>query len=514
MGIFKNIADRWKSLSNTNKSIAIVLISSFFLASYFFYRWATQIEYSPLFTNMQIESAGKVAEVLKSMNVQYRLSDGGKTILVPEDQVYDLRLSLASEGLFSEGGAGFELFDETSLGITDFERHLNYQRALQEELRRTIVQLEAVEQARVHLVLPEKSVFVDNKGNASASIVVKLNPLASLRAEQVRGIVELVANSVEDLKPEDVTIIDMEGNILNENLLANQAGLSNLTIQQSELKREFEKNLEDGINRLMERIYGPGKVVAMVTAELDFNQKEVTRIIWGNEGVVASEQVIQKMESKGENITLPVGEGNRDDDSAFEAALQDEDITGLENETIRNYEINKTEEKEIYAPGRLLSLSTAVAVDKTLEIAEEEKIREMVAAAIGFNAARGDQINIMGMEFDKTRLNQIQEEMAQIEAEQKKKEQMKNIINWVEKGVGIILAFVLGLILIRTLGNIFRNPGIQTPTPVSKVEEELKKTPSKSPTTDKEERVQEIAESQPDLAAQVISKWLQEGRGE
>jgi len=196
-------------------------------------------------------------------------------VLVPEDKVYELRLQLAGTGIVPSGGTGFELFDQTRLGMTDFERRLNYQRALQEELRRTIVAMEEVEQARVHLVIPESSVFIDNAPEASASVVIKLHPMASLGPNQVRGIVMLLTNSVENLRPENVNVIDMEGNVLSDQIGSNDnSSLAQNRVRQQGLQREFEKNLEDRVQRMLERIFGPGKVVTMISADLNFDERQ------------------------------------------------------------------------------------------------------------------------------------------------------------------------------------------------------------------------------------------------
>lgn len=519
MGVVHNAANRWKELPAVNRSILVVLLACIMLSAFSFYRWWHRVEYAPLFTNMQAGSAGKVVEKLKALEIPYRLTDGGSTILVPQDQVYDLRLNMASEGIFSEGGVGFELFDKRDLGVTDFERRLNYQRALQEELRRTIVQLEAVEQARVHLMLPEKSVFLENEGTASASIVLKLSPLKKLSPDQVKGIAELVAHSVEGLSPDNVTIIDVNGNLLDNYLLSDSSGTvgnPDITLTQLELKREFEKSIERNICEMLEKIYGPGKVVAMVTAQLDFNQKEVSRIIWGDQGVVASEQIIQRKDSTSTNPLMPVGAENRELMTAYENSLQDPDVVSMDVESIRNYEINKTEEREIFAPGRLISLSTAIAVDGALTEEKEMQISEMVSAAIGVDYARGDQINVMGMEFDRTTVNEMKAEMAKFEAEQKEKEKMEDLIFWGLRGLALILAFILGIIFIRSITSVLRSRAkIPQPIVVGPIEEEVvSKTVPKSDALIKEQKVQEIVEAQPEVAAQVISSWLQEYRSE
>jgi flagellar M-ring protein FliF len=277
------------------------------------------------------------------------------------------------------------------------------------------------------------------------------------------------------------------------------------------MKRDFENNLEKRIKDLLEKIWGSGKIVAMVTADLDFNQREVTRIIWGDEGVIASEQVIQRKDTTSLEEPFAVGQENRED-LLYQEMLEDDEVLSAYIETIRNYEIDRTEEKEFYAPGRLLSLSTAVAVNGDLSIEQEEEIIEIVSAAIGFNTDRGDQINVISMDFDDSHLAEVEAEMERLAAEEKRKEQIENWISWGEKGLIILLAFILGIMLIRTLRKFLTDdvPDVQQPTPVREIEEQLEQVAQEKPDQKKEEKVKEIVEQEPEVAAQIINTWLEE----
>src|SRR5215468_3556450 len=186
--------------------------------------WVQQPIYRPLFTNLSPEDAASIVEALKAQKVSYQIEDGGRAVLVPAERLYELRLTLASKGLPEGGGVGFELFDRQTLGQTDFLQRLNYQRALQGELARTIGQLGGVESARVHLALPERSLFVAENRRPSASVVVKLRPGHVLADDQIAGVVHLVAASVEGLKPADVTVVDINGQVLTHELEESAAG--------------------------------------------------------------------------------------------------------------------------------------------------------------------------------------------------------------------------------------------------------------------------------------------------
>lgn len=439
---------KWNSLSKPRRYIfaggaVVVLIGLIILG-----QMLTGTEYAPLFSDLPSDQAGAIIDKLDEMKVSYKVGGEGDVILVPEDVLYKTRLQLASSGVLEGTDKGFELFDETQLGTTDFERRLNYQRALQEELRRTINYLEEVETARVHLVLPEKSLFVEEELPASASIVLQLKPLAELKPEQVKGIIYLVSTSVENLPPENVNIIDTAGNILSEGVIeSEETTLGMVDARQAEMKRAFEKNLEDRVGRMLERIMGSGKAVVMITAELNFDQRQVTRIDYGDNGVVRSEELVEKSSvTTGGAGEVPGTTTNIGTYGTLEGGSQS---SSTENHQSRNYEIDQLEETTVYAPGQLENLSTSVAVDGDLSIYEVEQIQSIVEAGVGYQPERGDQINVVSRSFDKTALEEEQKQIAAEQAEKKRKEQMR--LYMLLGSVALILVIVGVVFLVRYL---------------------------------------------------------------
>src|SRR5580698_8059446 len=192
-------------------------IASVLLAAgiYGFLRWQREANFRPLFTDLAAEDAGPVVQKLKEEGVSYRLSTNGGTISVPEDRVAELRLEMAGAGLPKSGRLGFELFDKSNFGITEFAEHVNYRRALEGELERSIMSVAEIEQARVHISLPQDSVFLENRQAAKASVLVKIRPGASLPETAMPAITNLVASAVEGLAAENVSVLDMRGNLLN-----------------------------------------------------------------------------------------------------------------------------------------------------------------------------------------------------------------------------------------------------------------------------------------------------------
>jgi len=250
----------------------IVLLAAISFAVLIFI--ANRTDYRPLFTNLTSEDAGEIIKKLKDNKTPYQITPDGKGVMVPSDKVYELRLSLASEGLPQGGGIGFEIFDRKNFGMTEFVQKLNYQRALQGELTRTISQLAGVEQARVHLVIPEKSLFKESEKPATASIVLKMKSNRSLKDSEVQGVVHLVSSSIEGMDPEHVTILDSRGKILSKG--GSSDPTARMTSAMQETQRNYEKNLEDRLQTLLDPIVGGGKSVARVSATFDF--KKVERI--------------------------------------------------------------------------------------------------------------------------------------------------------------------------------------------------------------------------------------------
>lgn len=494
--------ERWQALNQTQKIISALVAVGVLVSLFYLGQIISRPAYSSLFTGLEPKDAGIIVENLKTMKIPYQITDQGKTIKVPESHVYEARIQLASSGALAAGGIGFELFDQNTFGQTDFEQQVGYQRALQEELRRTIVQIEGVEQARVHLVLPQKSVFISEQGVSSASVAIKLKPTARLKPEQVQGIGDLIVGSVEGLKQENVHIIDTEGNVLSDNLKSTDPGAvdTRTTLDQQKAQREFEKELENRVQLMLTRIVGQNKAVTMVTAELDFDQQQVTSTTSTNpDNLKISEHTLRETGGGTEiggapgtdsNITTyPVSEGNS---SSY---------TREENTT--NYQVNTTQETIVKAPGRVKRLSASVVLNDAAGPADVQKVRDVVSAAIGYDQNRGDQINVSSMVFDDSYLQQVQTELAQAESKNKIKEQ---IITYAQIG-GAVLALVLIIIaFIMIRRRVSSQMGEETFVPVKAVELEEDK-PAKD---ERQDRIREMAKEKPNEVAEILKVWIKD----
>lgn len=499
--LWARVTDRWQAFTPFQKAVAAAAAAGLIFAVIYVPLLIGSMNYAPLFTGLQPDEAGAVIQKLKDARIPYRLTNQGTTIEVPRDKVYETRIQLASAGAFGGGGIGFELFDKTKLGVTEFEQQVNYQRALQEELRRTIVALEEVEQARVHLVIPRRDVFAEEQPEPSASVVVKLKPLAQLKAEQVAGIVNLVAGSVEGLKPENVHVIDMHGRELTDSL--HRDGLGAQALTQQEAKHAYERELETRVQGMLERILGPGKAVAMVNAQLDFSQQEtVTTVPEGQQ--VVSEQTINE-QGGGAGASGVAGTGsNLTQTPGYAGPGAGGQQTYSRQETTRNYQVGTRQQKTVAPPGRLVRLSTAVVVDGELTPARTEQIQNIVAAALGYDPARGDQITVSSMAFDTTYQKELEKQAREAEAAARK-EQAKRLLTYTIAGGAALLLFLTGSLVILARRRRRPAPTVEEVVPVAVTPEQ-----PPPPVADKEKAARELARERPDQVAEIIKVWLRE----
>ncbi|ADR19692.1 flagellar basal-body MS-ring/collar protein FliF [Calditerrivibrio nitroreducens] len=441
-------------------SAAVAILLSIIVLVY----WANKPVYKILFANLSQEDAAEVVAKLKAKKIPYNLKDSGKTIEVPAKDVYETRIELAKEGIPKGGGVGFELFDKTSFGITEFAQNVNYQRALQGELSRTISTLEEVEEARVHLTLPKDKLFITEDGEAKAAVVLKLKKGETLNRDKVKAIASLVVGAVKGLKIQNVQIVDTQGNLLSESL--NEENLPYVKTQtQLEYQKKVEKIISSKINSLLATTLGENNAVAQVTAEIDFDKKEINKEEFDQNPVLRSSQTIE-IESKNTPNT-PQGQPGVEPNLA-EPNIQQNGVnsTYTKNEETQNFEIGKTVTKEEKSIGSIKRLTIAVVVNDKAEIVKEgkkevtkyvprtkeelDKIKGLVAKAAGFDEKRGDQIEVTNVSFDTSQMS---------ESKLLEKEKMNELIIQISKYVMVLVMFLLFYFLVirpimKKLGDI------------------------------------------------------------
>ena len=383
--------------------------------------WSQKTEYRVLFSNFSDRDGGAIVAALQQMNVPYKYSEGGAAILVPETVVHDVRLKLAAQGLPKGGNVGFELMENQKLGISQFLEQVNFQRALEGELARSIQTLQAVQAARVHLALPKASVFVRDQQKPTASVILGLYPGRMLDAQQVSAIVHLVASSVPELPPKNVTIVDQSGNLLSD---TSKLPANSLDPTQLKYVQDLQQDIVKRVESIIEPIVGTGNVRAEATADIDFSRSEQAAEIYKPNQTPDTAAVRSKQSSESQNSNtsasgIPGALTNQPPAPATapitnpppNAPTSASSGNARKDSTI-NYEVDKTVQYTQQPMGGVKRLTVAVVVNykrtidptgkivmKPLTDAERTQIENLVKEAMGYNKDRGDSLNVVNTQF-------------------------------------------------------------------------------------------------------------------
>lgn len=422
--VFSQLGATYKSLSRGKQLTLICLLAGTIAGFVFLMTWSGKSEFQPLYANLDPEDASIILPKLKEQKIPYQLASNGSTILIPEQHIYEIRLQLASEGLPQGSGIGFEVFDNSKLGMTEFAQNVNYQRALQGELARTINRIAEIESSRVHIVMPEKSLFIEDEEPATASVVLRLRPGRWLSPSQINGIVHLVSSSIPRLSPERVTVVDSNGKLLAG--FKNESNFGTLSSDQLEYQARVEKTLESSLKTMLESALGENKAIVRLSCAFNFKQQEKTEELYLPENrVVRSEQLSN--ESSNTPETTPQGVPGIRSNLPGDASAAGEYITNTANSAFSkqdrtvNYEIGKVTSHTLEPVGELTRVSVAVLVDGTYKqmsngqsevewqyiarTAEEmQKLENIVKRAVNFNASRGDEVEVVNIPFETTKV--------------------------------------------------------------------------------------------------------------
>lgn len=470
-----------------------------------------------LFANLANKDAASVLSWLKERKIPYQLEDGGKAIYIPADQVYESRLELAGLGLPQGSGVGFEVFDKQSFGLTDFAQRVNYLRALQGELSRTISSLAPVEQARVHLVLPNKRLYRDEQKEATASVILQFSMGRELKESQIQGIVHLVAGSVEGLEADMVTVVDANGRILTASHDEENAGLASPGIL--DYQQTLERRLENRAQTLLDRALGMENSVVRVSASLDFLQQEQTEEIYDPDAsVVRSEQSVQEKSGMSSAGGVPGAQSNLQQGGVNAFAP----VPTSRSEESVNYEISKVVSHKVFPVGTVKQLSVAVLVadrvtpsadgDVTYAPRSEKElvaIENMVRNALGLEKSRGDRIEVTSMPFEETFVNEPPPAPTA-------PDNLYTYLPFIKYGLVTLGLFFAYLLLFRPMIKTMKGE-TQVVSPLKTVEElenEMtgkKALPKPGVKPDPAEQMRSRALLEQGPFAQVIKGWLKEG---
>ncbi|MDR1732625.1 MAG: flagellar M-ring protein FliF [Synergistaceae bacterium] len=371
--------------------------------------WAGRTAYEPLFTGLEVEDQSAIVTYLRENKIPYRLDPAANAILLPRSEVYEVRLSLAQEGLPKGGSRGFEIFDESKMGMSEFQQRISYLRALEGELQRTIAQIDAIDSSRVSIVIPEQRLFLEQQQPSTASVLVRQKPGAQLGPNQIKAIIHLVSRSVDGLQPENVTIIDTAGRNLSDMIAEEPFVYSadgRVVSLQRITERQHEKELETKVRIMLEKRYGVGNVVVGVRVDLDFDKRKISvkeYLPYGDTGQGLVRSTNKTDESYTGEDPVPVGTpGTTTNIPGYPVNTQNRNTEYNRTDTTNNFEISSRESEEVVTQGGTRRLTASVLVNAELNADELSQLKMLISGPLGYNEARGDSIVVEAMKFDTT----------------------------------------------------------------------------------------------------------------
>jgi flagellar M-ring protein FliF len=537
--IYRNFIEFFNSLEPGKKmgmvALSVIIVAS--LATMII--WATKTRFEVLYTDLNRDDSKKIAQLLEDSRIPYNMSNDGKTIEIPKEQVNKFRLEIATLGVNFSGTVGYEVFDKQSFGTTSFVQRVNKQRALEGELVKTIRHIRGINRARVHLTIPESSPFVSERKPPAASVVIELDRGVELTKAEVTGISHLVASAVEGMRPDAVVILDDRGKRLSENNGdALTANTSNRLALESELNRKYEQQIE----QILSRVVGEGKVIAKVAVNLDFTESVSTETSFDGENTAVLSEVTNTQQLQGSRPSpqgIPGARANLPGEVPQPGIPETRNDVNKELAT-RNFNVPSKVTKSKNPTGSVSQITAAVMIDgkrvpyigedgvagtryENWSEADLANFRAIVSSTLGINDKRGDLITIKNMEFAQEDLEAISAVMR----EQEQRELIKSIVKYSVIGLVIALFFFMVVrpfiqwvtdntvetvedFLPRTLEELERVqanqklPGLEDALP--QIEEKL--NPEKIEGNMLREKIISLVESNPSKAAQVIHEMI------
>jgi flagellar M-ring protein FliF len=518
LGDVRDVISRLLSfLSPQQKRLLFIGLPLVALLSYVGFSVFEGLNYGPLYTNLVPQDGAAIIKELEAVKIPYRISGGGSVIEVPRGLVYQTRMKLAGKGMPAGGVVGFEIFEKSPFGVSEFNQQVNYLRAMQGELSRTINSLAAVQSSRVHVAIPSRSSFLGPEEKPSASVVVDLRPGYHLSPDQVQGIVNLVAGSVPKLSVEKVTVIDSSGRPLRDLV---PALASTEAEKLNALKVKFEQEVERRVETMLDPVLGPGKVVVRASVQLSLQETQMTKEEFDPEN-----RVVRSQRQSSDDGGLKSGgvPGVQSNVPGGEAGNMSAESGSKRSSELVTYEVGRTMSRISEPRGQVQKLSVAVLVDGKYEkdkyvarTAEEmEMIKGVVKRAVGFDAERGDEIEVATVAFKPQPAVPLQPSVA------------PDLKDMVTSPIGIgaavgVLALVGVVIFLLTRRKAAPLRAEQAPAPaqaapapvVQDVQDEITEVGEKFvlKTDPRKEQLTQIARDYHDATVRIIRMWLQEDK--
>ena len=414
--LFKQLAGIWKELGLNQKITVSVTTLAVIAGVVTVLVWSGRTEYSLLYGNLDPVEAGKVTQALEENNVEYKISGGGSTVLVPRSEVHQMRMKLAIQGIPKGEGIGYELLDKNTLGMSDFMQHANYNRAVQGELARTISKFSGIESARVMIVSPENRLLIDPGRHATASVFLTMRGMVRPKVETVSAIQMLVANSVEGLSVDHVSVVDNSGNVLSTH--DEEGSLVAVTSSRLRARKELEDYLGEKVESMLEKIVGSGNVVARVSAQIATDSETITSETYDNENPVEKLTTTSTEETKEPNttpggpagVTPNIATGGANTQPGTDAANE---VSFSKTDRTTEYALSKTMTNKVILPGKIEDLNAAIFVNTRQEqnatnvIANMDKLHKAAVLALGPYVKDTNNVQVAATTFNTTKWDQM-----------------------------------------------------------------------------------------------------------
>lgn len=446
----RRFGQAWRAFSPAQRVIGALVLVGLLLGGVSFVRWVSAPTYAPLFSGLAGSDASAIVDSLTADGVPYQLADNGQSVLVPKDVVYAERVKLSGAGLPAAKDSGYSLLDQQGVTSSQFQQQVTFQRAMEGELAKTIMAINGVRTSVVHLAIPQRDVFLDQAQKPSASVLVDLRPGQQLARDQVQSIVHLVASSIQGMTPEQVTLVDSSGQLLS----ASGDSTSAASDDRDEQTSDYEKRQAAALQSVLDRVVGPGRAVARVTAALNLDAIDTTTEKLTTDpktAPLAQTTTTEKYEGSGsagvggvlgpDNIAVPNGVGGAN-------TYNKETVT-------TNNTISKVTEKKVAAPGAVVKQSVAVVVDAAVKNIQTDQLQQMITTAAGIDLARGDTISVTSMNFDTTTATAATEELAAARAA----DQRDKLFSYIKQGAIALVLLVVVLLAWVTRRKRSKNGG-------------------------------------------------------
>jgi flagellar M-ring protein FliF len=487
----------FKALKTWQKALVIGLPSLLMILMLAIAYFGTT-HYGVLFSNLDPETLRTVEYTLSRLGIEYKVDSKNGAIYVPEEEVRSLRIYLTEQGIISpDKKVGFELFENQPATVSDFVEHINYVRALEGELERTIKAISAIEDAKVNIALPRESIFARPSQEPKASVLIKLKPGRDLTLEQIKAIRNLVASSVVGLKPENVVIVDQYGRDLTA-LLGEDNSLVGLAQNQIQLKRKYEEELQREIERILTPIVGVGNAKVKVSLYLDFSQKKIKDYqVNPDKTAIVSQQKKKELTKTitpqgvpGTESNIPPAEG------------KGEAIKGIsqKKESITNYEVSYVEKLIDDPTIRVRKIAVGVILNSEVKGIDPEKVKEFIINSLGLNLKRGDTVSVVELPFEgKKKLEEIF----------RKEEKKEGFYDWkIYLGIALLISLLLASVLFMWIRRrkeeeektLVYGQMLGAPSGAVEVSEKVEETLS--------EKLARLAKENPELYKKLLLKWL------